>query len=76
MGCTVFATARNVEKMGGLDDSIRKFRLDITSDEDVTRVVREVMNVAGKIDILINNAAVDCSGMSDRDSHLLLYLCS
>jgi 1-acylglycerone phosphate reductase len=74
MGCTVFATARNVDKMGGLDNSIHKLRLDITSDEDVIRVVREVMNVAGKIDILINNAAVDCSGASD--SHLLLYLCS
>jgi 1-acylglycerone phosphate reductase len=74
MGCTVFATARNVDKMGGLDTPIHKLRLDITSDEDVTRVVREVMNVAGKIDILINNAAVDCSGT--LDSHLLLYLCS
>jgi 1-acylglycerone phosphate reductase len=74
MGCTVFATARNVDKMGGLDTSIHKLRLDITSDEDVIRVVREVMNVAGKIDILINNAAADCSGTSE--SYLLLYLCS
>jgi 1-acylglycerone phosphate reductase len=62
MGCTVFASARNVDKMAALEDAIYKIRLDISSDEDVRRTVKEVIDVAGKIDIVVNNAGVDCNG--------------
>ena len=42
--------------------SIKTFSLDITRDDDVQRVVREVIALEGKIDVLVNNAGVICAG--------------
>lgn len=58
-GCTVFATARNVEKMKGLESlGAHLLSLDVTSADAVRAVVDEVIQTAGFIDILVNNAGM------------------
>jgi 1-acylglycerone phosphate reductase len=59
----VFATARNLEKTA-LDDFIGKFRLDVTSQSDVVKVVQKSIDSAGRIDILVNSAGIECAGTS------------
>ena len=67
-GCKVYATARNIEKMQGFTHAgIEKLTLDVKNDEDVKRVVEDVIDREGSIDILVNNAGVGCFGAS---SHL------
>ncbi|THH21136.1 hypothetical protein EW146_g369 [Bondarzewia mesenterica] len=63
-GCKVYATARKVEKMQGFTvrSEIEPLALDVTSDEDVQRVVESIVAREGKIDILVNNAGVGCYG--------------
>ncbi|KAJ7103303.1 oxidoreductase [Mycena belliarum] len=59
-GCRVYATARRLEAMAGLDahPRITLQTLDVTSDADVRRVVEAVVAEAGQIDIVVNNAGV------------------
>ncbi|KAJ7170104.1 oxidoreductase [Mycena filopes] len=59
-GCLVYATARRLEAMEGLKAHplIKLNTLDVTSDEDVRRVVEVVVAEAGSIDIVVNNAGV------------------
>jgi NADP-dependent 3-hydroxy acid dehydrogenase YdfG len=38
--------------------SIEKLALDVTSDEDVERVIKTILDAEGKIDIVVNNAGV------------------
>jgi 1-acylglycerone phosphate reductase len=55
----VYATARRVEAMSGLQhSSIEKMALDVTDDGNVQRVVRRIAEVEGRIDILVNNAGM------------------
>ncbi|ETW77918.1 hypothetical protein HETIRDRAFT_107552 [Heterobasidion irregulare TC 32-1] len=62
-GCKVYATARNIEKMQGFTHAgIEKLTLDVKNDEDVKRVVEDVIDREGSIDILVNNAGVGCFG--------------
>ncbi|KAJ4485902.1 oxidoreductase [Lentinula aciculospora] len=63
-GCQVYATARNPTKMEGFSHPrIEKLSLDVTSDEDVKRVVGEIAGKEGKIDIVVNNAGTGAAGM-------------
>ncbi|KAJ6575349.1 oxidoreductase [Mycena capillaripes] len=59
-GCRVYATARRLEAMGGLaaHPLISLQTLDVTSDEDVRRVVHLIVAQAGCIDVVVNNAGV------------------
>ena len=58
-GCKVYATSRNVKTMEGFSDpTIEKLALDVTSDDDVQRVVAHVLEVEGKIDVVVNNAGI------------------
>ncbi|KAJ4472694.1 oxidoreductase [Lentinula lateritia] len=58
-GCQVYATARNPAKMAGFSHPrIEKLPLDVTSDEDVKRVVEHIVGKEGKIDIVVNNAGI------------------
>ncbi|KAJ7675386.1 oxidoreductase [Mycena rosella] len=59
-GCRVYATARRLEAMGdlGAHPLIRLQTLDVTSDEDVCRIMELIVQEAGKIDIVVNNAGV------------------
>lgn len=42
---------------------IEKLPLDVTSDEDVKRVVEHIVGKEGKIDIVVNNAGIGAAGM-------------
>jgi NAD(P)-dependent dehydrogenase (short-subunit alcohol dehydrogenase family) len=73
----VFATvramhARNAEKarelqaLAGRESlSLRVLELDLTDDASVDRAVSKVMNEAGRIDVLVNNAGVSISGLTE-----------
>ncbi|EPS93529.1 NAD-binding protein, partial [Fomitopsis schrenkii] len=55
--CRVYATARKMEAMGDFEDGrISALKLDVTSDDDVSRVVKTVLEREGIIDIVVNNA--------------------
>ncbi|WP_222918584.1 SDR family oxidoreductase [Natrinema sp. SYSU A 869] len=53
----VFATARNVDDIAALGEAgCKALELDVTDPEQVARVVEEVVDVAGSIDCVVNNA--------------------
>ena len=45
--------------------------LDVTSDESIRAAIDEVMNLFGRIDVLVNNAGVLWEGQSPDDSKVL-----
>jgi NAD(P)-dependent dehydrogenase (short-subunit alcohol dehydrogenase family) len=58
-GCKVYATSRNVDTIGDFQDTgIQKLALDVTSDDAVQRVVRDIMENEGRIDVVVNNAGL------------------
>jgi NAD(P)-dependent dehydrogenase (short-subunit alcohol dehydrogenase family) len=64
-GYRVFAAGRNAEKRGSLERLaaekkllIETLDLDVTSDDSVSRGVARVLDRAGHLDVLINNAGV------------------
>ncbi|KAI0803199.1 oxidoreductase [Irpex lacteus] len=62
-GCKVYATARKLESMATFQHpSIEKLTLDVLSDEQVTSVVKTIVEKEGQIDVLVNNAGVNCAG--------------
>jgi 1-acylglycerone phosphate reductase len=61
-GCTVFATARNVARLSNLPDSVHKLALDVTSEKSVQLAVQQVLDISGCIDVLVNNAGIECVG--------------
>ena len=62
-GCKVYATSRKVESIGDFQhDTVEKLALDVTSDEDVQKAVEHILEVEGKIDIVVNNAGMICPG--------------
>ncbi len=56
------ALARTAETGGGLPGQIHPFPGDVSQEADVTRIVNAALATLGKIDILVNNAAVSYSG--------------
>ncbi|MBQ4425101.1 MAG: glucose 1-dehydrogenase [Lachnospiraceae bacterium] len=72
----VFETAKDI---GGTAEA---YKMDVTSREDIHRVVTEVAEKHGHIDIMVNNAGIskpvpflECSDES-RDAHLKVMLLS
>src|SRR4051812_26408145 len=66
-GFTVFGTSRRAaagEERGG----VVFLPLDVTDDASVAAVVREVLDRAGRIDVLVNNAGVGVSGAAEESS--------
>lgn len=62
-GCTVYATSRRVETIGDFcNPNIHRLALDVTSDEDVQRVIQQIVSREGKIDVVVNNAGIICPG--------------
>ncbi|XP_071507951.1 retinol dehydrogenase 8-like [Diadema antillarum] len=69
---TVIAMAEKAELVAAVGDAIDKTifikEMDITKDEDITRVVADVMKTHGGIDILLNVAGVPGIGLPERVS--------
>ncbi|XP_072176911.1 retinol dehydrogenase 8-like [Diadema setosum] len=69
---TVIAIAEKTELVAAVGDAIDKTifikEMDITKDEDITRVVDDVMKTHGGIDFLINVAGVAGIGFPERAS--------
>ena len=68
-GDTVFASMRNTAKAGELEQAkqaeslpIEIVQLDVTDDASVEDAVRQVIDAAGSIDVLVNNAGLGIHG--------------
>lgn len=62
-GYTVFGAARRVEKMQDLKAlGVIPVEMDITKEEDVLRVVQQITESRGGVDVLVNNAGFGLYG--------------
>src|SRR3954454_10815152 len=66
-GFTVYGTSRRAVA-GEERDAVTFLPLDVTDDESVAGVVREVLDRSGRIDVLVNNAGVGVSGAAEESS--------
>src|SRR3954470_2817304 len=66
-GFTVYGTSRKAAP-GETRDGVVFLPLDVTDDQSVTSVVREVLQRSGRIDVLVNNAGVGVSGAAEESS--------
>lgn len=56
-GCTVYATARHLDRMAGLDTlGCHLLQLDVIDEAAVQQTISKVVDEQGKIDVLVNNA--------------------
>ncbi|KAI9481729.1 Rossmann-fold NAD(P)-binding domain-containing protein [Coemansia mojavensis] len=71
-GCQVYAAVRDTGKATELKESgIAIVEMDVTRDDSVQPAVQKVIDEAGRIDILINNAGLMCTGpVTDTDLQL------
>lgn len=51
-GCLVFASARRLEAMENLPESVQRLELDVQSEESCRAAVKSVLDKAGRIDVL------------------------
>src|SRR4051812_30986379 len=66
-GVTVYGTSRRAAA-GGEREGVVFLPLDVTDDESVAGVVREVLERSGRIDVLVNNAGVGIAGAAEESS--------
>lgn len=62
-GYKVYGAARRMEKLQELrDHGIKPVALDVSKDESIVTCIAEILNEAGSIDVLINNAGLGSYG--------------
>src|SRR5690242_3165931 len=66
-GFEVAGTSRNTDR-STRRDGVTFFDLDVTSDESVALLVKNVLDRFGRIDVLINNAGMGLSGAGEENS--------
>src|SRR5215813_10473390 len=66
-GYKVFGTSRNAAAAAGIP-TVKMLPLDVTSDDSVAACVKAVANDAGRIDVLVNNAAYELAGALEEVS--------
>jgi NAD(P)-dependent dehydrogenase (short-subunit alcohol dehydrogenase family) len=67
-GYNVYGTSRRGAEAG--QPSFEMLPLDVTSDESVEAVVREVMRLDGRIDLLVNNAGFSIAPAGAEESSI------
>jgi NAD(P)-dependent dehydrogenase (short-subunit alcohol dehydrogenase family) len=57
-------------------ENVEKLELDVLNDESVKAAVGTIMTREGRIDVLVNNAGVGCTGVSHRvtGGHIIFML--
>jgi NAD(P)-dependent dehydrogenase (short-subunit alcohol dehydrogenase family) len=66
-GFEVIGTARNTSRVTA-PAGVTYLDLDVTSDESVASVVKQVIDRFGRIDVLVNNAGVGANGAAEEFS--------
>ena len=68
-GDRVFASMRDTKKGAALEEAAKKenlplevIQLDVTDEKSVANAVRQVIDKAGRIDVLVNNAGIGAHG--------------
>ena len=65
-GFVVFGTSRNPSKVGSHD--FQTLRLDVDSDDSVRKCVQDLVDRAGNLDVLVNNAGYALTGAIEETS--------
>ncbi|KAJ8087161.1 NADPH-dependent 1-acyl dihydroxyacetone phosphate reductase [Marasmius tenuissimus] len=62
-GCLVYASARCLNSMATLKGSrVRKLEVDVLDDTSVREAIEQICKEEGRIDIVVSNAGVGCTG--------------
>ena len=67
-GFRVFGTARRPSETGGCSGDAKLVRLDVRHEESVSSCLRTVLDQAGRIDTLVNNAGYMLIGSLEETS--------
>jgi short-subunit dehydrogenase len=67
-GYNVYGTSRRAAK--GRQGAFKLLPLDVTSDDSVEAVVREILRVEGRIDLLVNNAGFSVAPAGAEESSI------
>ena len=67
-GATVVITGRSAEKLSAFDDSFIKIVSDLSADGAADKLISDVIEKSGRIDVLINNAGITADTLMMRMS--------